>query len=295
MGIEIRVNKPKMLELVDPEQNIELIISDISGGDGPIWRQQNECLYFNNVGDSSTWSFNRERGLRHAFCNGTLSKGMCVTKDGRLAMCEQATGSIAIRNADGTKRKVLADYYGDNELNAPCDIVQRSDGILYFTDPALGRGADMPKTSGSSPYHLRSLYAFNLEKEELTQIVSDFENLVCLCFSPDEKQMYIGDMENQILIYDVNINGNLENERLFIKLSDSPGGMKTDQEGNLLVASPQTGLNWYTPEGELLGTIVLPMPQNLTWGENDFKTLYVTTSTCVYRMRTRIAGQHRRV
>ena len=185
------------------------------------------------------------------------------------------------------KRTVLADRYEGKRLNSPNDLVYKSDGALYFTDPPYGlrKLADDPKKE------LPFSGVYRLANGKLQVVNKDFQAPNGLAFSPDEKYLYIDDSASKTYWrFTVQPDGTLANKKLLIDMSasketDVPDGIKIDQKGNIYGAGPG-GVWVLTPEGKHLGTIRPPEnPANLAWGDADGKTLYFTAVTGLYRLR----------
>jgi gluconolactonase len=130
----------------------------------------------------------------------------------------------------------------------------------------------------------------DIDRKNMNRVALDFENPTCLCLSPDEKTMYIGDTSGIIWAYDVASDGTLKNGREFADLPGPPYGIKVDCQSNILVALGIYGLNWYSPGGKLFGSISLPSPLNISWGGADFKSLLITCVSSIYKLRTLIPG-----
>lgn len=215
------------------------------------------------------------------------SNGLTLDWDGRLVICESATRRVTRYENDGSLT-VLAERYKGKRLNAPNDIVVRSDGNIYFTDPLFGKPA--------SPKELDFNGVYRISPEgTLSLLLNDYHLPNGLAFSPDESILYVNDTGRRTIhAYDVDTTGNLSNERLFIEMKgDEPGapdGMKIDTKGNVYCTGP--GGFWIiSSEGKHLGTISLPeMPANMCWGDADYKTMYLTCRTGIYRMRFIIPG-----
>jgi gluconolactonase len=299
MSVEVKIFDESFFELFDTNQDLKTIASDFknelgsTGTNGPVWHKGDKCLYFNNIAGSRTFSYSEEKGLRMAFCNGLKSVGMCVAKDGRLIMCEHSTSSLVMRNTDGTGRKVLADSYGEVEFNGPHDVVRRSDGLIYFTDPIIGRNYNNASLHRPIPSEMRPVYMLNPVSGNLVQVAAGFRNPNGLCFSLDERIFYVVDSRpgNAVRAYDVKTDGTLENERIFIDLEFFSDGVKIDTRGNLVLAMPRYGLDWYSSEGTKLGSIYVPdTPMNMAWGDDDFKSLYITCMSHIFKLRTLVEG-----
>lgn len=215
------------------------------------------------------------------------SNGLTFDRQGRLIACEHGNRRVSRTEKDGTI-VTLADRYQGKRLNSPNDVVVKSDGSIYFTDPPYGVRPEDRELDFQGVYRWAP-------DGTLTLLVDDFEKPNGLAFSPDEKTLYIADTDRRhVRAFDVQPDGTLANGRTFAELkSDAPGGpdgMKVDVEGNLYVTGP--GGTWvFDPTGKHLGTIVTPeAPANCAWGDADGKTLYLTARTSVYRVRVKVAG-----
>ena len=227
----------------------------------------------------------------HAVVTLYGSNGITLDKEGRVTYCQHGDRGVMRLEKDG-KRTVLADRYEGKRLNSPNDLVYKSDGTLYFSDPPYGlrKLADDPKKE------LPFSGVYRLAKGKLEVVNKDFQAPNGLAFSPDEKYLYINDSASKTYWrFDVQPDGTLANKKLLIDMSSSkeagvPDGMKIDQKGNIYGAGPG-GIWVLTPEGKHLGTIRPPEnPANLAWGDADAKTLYFTAVTGLYRLRVNIPG-----
>jgi gluconolactonase len=182
----------------------------------------------------------------------------------------------------------LASHYEGRRLNSPNDVVIRSDGSIYFTDPPYGVQPEEQELAVHGVYRIAPDGMLQL-------LVDDFERPNGLAFSPDEATLYIDDSARlHVRAFDVLSGGSLARGRVFMDMeSDAPGvpdGMKLDAEGNLYVTGPG-GIWLLDPAGNPLGIVVTPeQPANLVFGDADRRTLYITAQTSVYRVRTRVPG-----
>jgi gluconolactonase len=219
------------------------------------------------------------------------SNGITLDKQGRVTFCTHGDRDVVRLEKNG-KRTVLADRYEGKRLNSPNDLVYKSDGSLYFTDPPFGlrKLADDPKKE------LPFAGVYLLAKGKLQLVNKDFPSPNGLAFSPDEKYLYVDDSFTKTYWrFDVQPDGTLTNKKLLMDASSSkedgvPDGMKVDQKGNIYAAGPG-GVWVFSPEGKHLGTIKPPEnPANLAWGDTDAKTLYFTAVTGLYRLRVNVPG-----
>jgi gluconolactonase len=189
--------------------------------------------------------------------------------------------------ADGSATTV-ADRYAGKRLNSPNDVVVKSDGVIYFTDPPYGIQPEEREQPCNGVYRI-----FPDGKIEL--LVDDFDRPNGLAFSPDESILYIDDSPRRhVRAFDVRADGTLANSRIIADMDHpqpgSPDGMKIDVEGHLYVTGA-TGVWIFEPDGTLLGVIATPeRPANCAWGDADRKSLYLTAQTSLYRIRTKVAG-----
>lgn len=221
------------------------------------------------------------------------SNGLTLDRQGSLTINQHGNRRV-IRVEPRGNISVLADHYDGRRLNSPNDLVYRSDGALYFTDPPFGLPRVFDDPHKELPYS--GVYCV---KDGVVKLVSiDLDAPNGLAFSPDEKTLYVNnwnDKKKVILRYDVNPDCTLSNSRLFFDMTNAPGtdaldGLKVDQKGNVYSTGPG-GLWIISPDGKQLGLIKGPEdPHNMAWGDDDGKTLYITALTGIYRMRMNVPG-----
>ena len=221
------------------------------------------------------------------------SNGLTLDKQGRLTINQHGNRRV-VRVEPRGNITVLADRYEGKRLNSPNDLVYRSDGALYFTDPPFG----LPKVFDDPRKELPYSGVYCVKEEKVKLVSADLEAPNGLALSPDERFLYVNnwnDRRKVILRYDVNQDCTLTNGRLFFDMTHAPGddaldGLKVDQQGNVYSTGPG-GLWIISPEGKQLGLIKGPEdPHNMAWGDDDGKTLYITALTGIYRIRTHIPG-----
>ena len=291
MEIQVETNDSAIRQIVPETVTVEQIATGFEFAEGPSWC--GDYLLFSDI--------RRNRIIR--LCLGSLgpevttfrtpsgnSNGLTLDRSGRLIACEHSGRRVTRTEADGSI-SVLAERYQGRRLNSPNDVVVRSDGSVYFTDP---------------PYGLKDFTVwkelpfngvFRLAPDgELTLLADDFDRPNGLAFSPDESVLYVDDTSrNHIRAFDVSPDdGKLSNGRVLIDMqSPEEGvadGMKVDQKGNIYSTGPG-GLWIIDPSGQRLGRITLPeLPANLAWGGDDLKTLYVTARSSIYRLRLAVPG-----
>jgi len=221
------------------------------------------------------------------------SNGLTVDPQGRLTICQHGNRRIVGIEKNGTTT-VLADRYEGRRLNSPNDLVYRSDGTLFFTDPPFG----LPKFHADPRRETPFAGVYSVRNGKLRLVSTDFTGPNGLAFSPDEKLLYVGDWDEKHKVvnrYAVNSDGTLGKGELFFDMTSAPGedaidGIKVDQRGNLYISGPG-GLWIISAEGKHLGTLHGPEhPHNLAWGGFDHRTLYLAAQTSIYRLSLNIAG-----
>jgi gluconolactonase len=221
------------------------------------------------------------------------SNGLTIDKLGRLTINQHGNRRVTRVN-EKNETEVLADRYHGKRLNSPNDLVYRSDGSLYFTDPPFG----LPKFYEDPRKELDFSGVYRWKNGKLELLNTDLIGPNGIAFSPDEKYLYVGDWDPKkkiVMRYEVAPNGTLKNGTIFYDMTSADGedaidGIKVDQQGNLYVSGPG-GLWILSPDSKHLGTIKTSMhPHNFAWGDEDGKTLYLCARSGLYRMKLNIPG-----
>jgi len=297
MGIEVKSDK--LAELVDPGAQVERVATGFTFTEGPIWNHADGYLLFSDMPGDVRRRWSESGGVEEVMNPSNKGNGMVYDAEGNLLVCEHVTSSLVRERPDGT-RETLATHYKGKELNSPNDVCVRSDGTIYFSDPWYGRmpgfGLERDRDLGfQGVYMLRPGFTPG-DEPELVVAEDEFEMPNGLCFSPDESLMYINDTPRaHIKVFDVAADGTLSNGRMFFENIGSgvieegiPDGMKIDERGNVWVTGPR-GVWVISPEGEHLGVVEVPENTgNMTWGDEDWKSLYIPSSTSLYRIRTKV-------
>ncbi len=222
-----------------------------------------------------------------------MSNGLTWDRQGRLLACEHATSQVTRTEADGRITRIATHYEG-KQLNSPNDIVCAADGGTYFTDPPYGR-EKFVGIKREQELWFQGVYRVGSDPRHPTLLVDDFDRPNGLCFSLDGRRLFINDTARQhIRVFKVKADGTLAARGVWAQMTgNSPGaadGMKLDSEGNLYCCGPG-GIHVFSPEAVCLGVIRVPeYATNMAWGEADFRSLYITASTSVYRIRVRVPG-----
>jgi sugar lactone lactonase YvrE len=291
----------RLHDLVAPDAPIERVAGGLWFTEGPVWRRGE--LLFSDIPNQriARWRRLPEGPELTTFATG-MSNGLTLDRQGRVLAAEHDGRRVTRVGDDGT-RTVLAEHFQGKRLNSPNDIVTRSDGSIYFTDPPYAVVASRPGTPRPDGWWTQAIPGkeqtchgvYRIASDgALDLVVEDFALPNGLAFSPDESVLYIDDSARKhIRAFDVRPDGTLTGSRVLLDMaSDDPGvpdGLKVDVHGNVFCTGP--GGVWVCrSDGTLLGRIVLPeLPANLAWGE-DGSVLYLTARTSVYRLQTRTRG-----
>jgi gluconolactonase len=261
--------------------------------EGPVWHPTGKFLVFSDMpGDHMRrWSARDGVTTFRQPCN--RANGNTYDRQGRLLTCEHASSQVTRTERDG-RIVALATHYGGKQLNSPNDIVCKSDGGIYFTDPPYGRlkffGIERPQELA-----FQGVYRVGADPKSPQLLVDDFDRPNGLCFSRDESHLFINDTARKhIRVFDVTPTGQLRDGRLWAETrGDKPGapdGMKIDAEGNVYCCGPG-GIHVFSPDAALIEILEVPeYTANFAWGDDDYRSLFITASTSLYRIRRKVPG-----
>jgi len=290
LDIEVKAYSNAIWQIVPEKVTLEQVATGFGFTEGPVWCK--DYLLFSDIP--------RNRIVRWHMCSegpeittfrspSGNSNGLTLDRSGRLITCEHSTRRVTRTEVDGSV-SVLVERYEGHRLNSPNDVVVRSDGSIYFTDPPYGLG----NLNAWKELSFNGVYRLAPDGE-LALLADDFDRPNGLAFSPDESVLYINDTSRvHIRAFDVSPDGNLSNGRVLIDMQSSetgaPDGMKVDIKGNIYCTGPG-GLWVIDSNGQRLGRIMLPeIPSNLAWGDTDRRTLYITARSSIYRLRLAVPG-----
>ena len=324
VNVEVIRLDPAIDDIVPPNPKIFKLAEGFKFTEGPIWIYDGGYLLFSDPNTNIIYKYTKDgqlsvfrqpsgySGADIAEYGQPGSNGLILDPQGRLTINEHGNHRVTRLEKDGTLT-VLADSYEGKRLNSPNDLVYRSDGTLYFTDPPFG----LPKFFNDPRKELRFSGVYALINGQLKLVSKDLSGPNGIAFSPDEKYLYVGNWPRSlvgqhpskddypvsdlgekgkvIMRYEVQTDGTLKNGKVFFDMTSASGedaidGIKVDQKGNLYVSGPG-GLWVISPEGEHIETIITPKHvHNMAWGDEDGKTLYLCARGSLYRMRLSIPG-----
>jgi gluconolactonase len=309
-----RINQG-LSDIVPEDARVEKVAGGFGFLEGPVWVRKGGYLLFSDIPANVIYKFNSSDGkvstavpysgfsgadpsnVGMQMNNGQVmvtllgSNGVTIDPQGRVVYCAHGDHQIVRIEPDG-HRSVLASEFEGKRLNSPNDLLYKSDGALFFTDPPAGFRDGDKDAKKELPFN----GVFLLKGGKLQVVVKDMALPNGLAFSPDEKYLYVNDsVKKTIMRYEVQPDDTLSNGQLFIDMNADkapgvPDGMKVDQKGNVYCTGP--GGFWImSPEGRHLGTVLMTeLPANLAFGDADSKTLYLTARTGLYRIHLKIPG-----
>ncbi|NJK74533.1 MAG: SMP-30/gluconolactonase/LRE family protein [Microcoleus sp. SU_5_6] len=276
-----------MQSILDDSAQLEKVAGDFQFIEGPAWHPDG-FLLFSDIPANTIYKL-AANGKAEIFRRPSgNANGNTFDKEGRLITAEHSTHRLSRTEKDG-KVVTLVDKYDGKRFNSPNDLAVKSDGSIYFTDPGYGVSKEQKQLDFYGVYRLAP-------DGKLTLLIKDMVQPNGIALSPDEKKLYVNNSEAGYIGVSILIQmEQLVKERVFAELKDAgkigvPDGLKVDVQGN--VYSTGAGGIWIlSPAGKLLGRISIPeMATNVAWGDKDYKTLYITASKSLYRIRLKIAG-----
>ncbi|MGD9628958.1 MAG: SMP-30/gluconolactonase/LRE family protein [Pyrinomonadaceae bacterium] len=303
VNVEVVRHDPAINKIVGPNPKVFKLAEGFKFTEGPVWI--GDGLLFSDPNANTIYKYSTDgklsvfktpsgySGADIAEYRQPGSNGITLDPQGRIVIDQHGNRRIVRLEKDGNET-VVVDRYEGKRLNSPNDLVYRSDGTLFFTDPNFG----LPKFGDDPRKELPHTGVYSLYKGKLNLLTKEFTGPNGIALSPDEKYLYIGNWDDDrkvVYRYDLQADGSIANGTLFydftsVKGEDAIDGVKVDVEGNVYVSAPG-GLHILSPEGRHLGVIVTPQHvHNMAWGDEDGKTLYLCARTGLYKIRLNIAG-----
>ncbi|MDB6124878.1 MAG: Gluconolactonase [Pedosphaera sp.] len=280
-------NADEFSKIVSTNAELKKLGSGMKFVEGPVWvSREGGYLIFSNIPDEELKKWSAKDGLTTFRTNNHGINGNCLDRQGRLLSCVHEARRVSLTEKDGTVRTVVDQFEG-KKFNSPNDVVVKSDGTIWFTDPDYGLGKKTREVEGNYVYRL------DPKAKKISVVEKDLAEPNGLCFSPDEKRLYIADSgkPHLIRVYDVQKDGALSNDRVFCVIDKGvPDGIRCDAEGRVF-SSAEDGVQIFNSKGELIGKILVPEPPaNLCFGGDDGKTLFITARTSLYAIPVLVKG-----
>ncbi len=280
--------------LVEPGE-LECLARGFVFTEGPLAFRDGSIL-FQDIKAEKTYWMGSDRSVQMLRDRTGAANGQTFGPGGLVIFCEQNGRRISRMRIDGTGVETIAETWSGGRLNSPNDIICRSDGIAFFTDPPYG------VKPNERSLHFQGVYALDLNEGSSGPVsprlvLDDFEKPNGLALSPDERTLYVCDTGRyHVRAFDLDTSGNVRtgSGRVFARMNPGtpggPDGMKVDREGRVYVAVAE-GVWVYESDGQFLGILAVPArPSNLAWCDSDGSTLFLTAVDAVYRVRVRTPG-----
>jgi len=306
VNVEVLRLDPAIDAIVPPNAKLYKLAEGFQFTEGPVWVSgDGGYLLFSDPNANTIYKYTAEGNLsvfKHpsGYAGADIaeyhqpgSNGLTLDAGGRLTIDQHGNRRVIRLEPDGSET-VLAERYQGKRLNSPNDLVYKSDGALYFTDPYFG----LPQFDQDPRKELPFSGVFRVNDGAVELLTQELKGPNGIAFSPDERFLYVGDWDERhkvVMRYPVRADGRLDAGEVFFDMTAAPGedaidGIKVDVEGNLYVSGPG-GLWILSPEGRHLGTVLAPRhPHNMAWGDADGRTLYLAAGSTLYRMPLNIAG-----
>ncbi len=283
--------KPEFRQLVPEDATVEKLAGGFKFTEGPAWNPVEKIFVFGDIRDDRIYRWDPATKTAVLWRHPTgMTNGNLFNARGEFFSCEQDPHRVSVTHADGT-RETLPDIFEDKPLSSPNDIAVKSDSTIWFTDPPYGLGQRHREQPTDN------VYCYNPATKELRAVATDFPGPNGLCFSPDERRLYVADSDGRarhIRVFDVSADNQLSGGAVFCKIDRGvPDGIRCDTAGNVW-SSAGDGVQVFNPAGERLGRILCPeSPANLCFGgvdESGKTDLYLTARSSLYLVKVKVSG-----
>ncbi len=285
--------------LLRADSRLECLASPARWAEGPVWLPGEDAVVFSDVKANRMYRWNRDGKITIFREQANYANGNTLDRQGRLISCEHGRRGVSRTDSDGVAR-ILVDRFDGKRLNSPNDVVVKSDGSLWFSDPPYGIVGDAEGFKSESQIIGCYVYRFDPETGEITAVATDVQRPNGLAFSPDESRLYVADMSivdfplqgrRHLLVYDVIEGRRLSNPRVLAQIEPGiPDGFRVDQCGNIF-CSCEDGILVLAGDGQRIGKIGVPeRVSNCTFGGPAQDELFITATTSLYRVRLATQG-----
>ena len=278
-------NETEFRKIVSENAKLEKVAGGFRFTEGPVWMPEGHVI-FSDIPANQLKKYQPGQEVTVFREPSHNANGNTIDLEGRLVSAEHGARRVSRTLANGNVETVLEEFEG-KKFNSPNDVVVKTDGTIWFTDPDYGLAGRDREIDGNW------VYRHDPKSKKTTVLAKDFDKPNGLCFSPDEKKLYVADSgaPKHIRVFDVQADGTVSNGKVFCKIDrGGPDGIRSDADGRIW-SSAGDGVHVFTAEGELIGKILCPeAPANLCFGGKDFKTLYITARTGFYKIDTKVTG-----
>ncbi|CDZ54141.1 SMP-30/gluconolactonase/LRE family protein [Neorhizobium galegae] len=292
------IHDDRFRHLIVGSAALEELYSDCRWAEGPVWFADLNCLIWSDIPNQRMLRWAPDGGVSIFRSPSNFVNGNTRDRQGRLVSCEHGGRRVIRTEIDGSIT-VLADRYQGKRLNSPNDVVVRSDGSVWFTDPTYGIKSDYEGYRAEPEQDTRNVYRLDPVSGDLEAVVIDFGQPNGLAFSPDETKLYVADSASShdvnaprhIRVFDVVHGKRLANGKIFCSLDNGlPDGFRVDIQGNVWTSAGD-GVHCFSPKGELLGKILVPQTvANVTFGGPRKNRLFITATKSLYSVFLATSG-----
>jgi gluconolactonase len=281
-------------KLFSKDAKVERLATGLQFTEGPVWiPAKGGSLIFSDIPANQLKEWNpKTPGAVTTFrADSNNANGNTLDLDGNLVTAEHKSHRVTRTRVNGTIETLVEQFEG-KDLNSPNDVVVKSDGSMWFTDPDYGLSGRTKVQAGNY------VYRFDPQTKTLTPVVKDFDKPNGLCFASDESKLYVADSGSprHIRVFNVSKDGkSLDAGSVFAKIDKGgPDGIRCDQAGRVWSSSGD-GAQIFAADGHLIAKILLPeAAANLTFGGKDGKTLFLTARKSLYSVQTKVTGARRK-
>jgi gluconolactonase len=292
------IHDPRFRHLVVGSADLDELYSGCRWAEGPVWFADLNCLIFSDIPNERMLRYCQDGDVSVFRPRSDFTNGNTRDNQGRLISCQHGARRVVRTEIDGTIM-VLADSFEGRRLNSPNDVVVKSDDTIWFTDPSYGIRSNYEGFKAEPEQATRNVYRLDPASGLLSVVSSDFGQPNGLAFSPDEKKLYIAESASShdpqwpshIRVFDVRDDGTLAGGEEFCSIDKGlPDGFRVDAAGNVWTSAGD-GVHCFSPEGELLGKILVPQTvANVTFGGPRRNRLFITATKSLYAVYTATTG-----
>ncbi len=299
VNAEVAVHDSRLVPVVAHQPILEKVATGARWSEGPVWIAEHDCVLWSDIPNNRILRWSERDGMDTWRTGVEYTNGHARERDGSILHCSHGLRAVYRTAVDGTRQAIVVDRWHGRRLNSPNDVIVKSDGTIWFTDPPYGLVVPEEGHGGESEIGACHVFRFDPASETLDSVADLPEHPNGLAFAPDERLLYVTDTsralpghgENHcIWVFDVD-DCALSGGRVFAEISPGvPDGLRIDTWGWLYVGAAN-GVQVLHPDGTLLGTIPVPeVVGNLAFGGPDLDTLYITATTSLYRIQLATRG-----
>jgi gluconolactonase len=275
---------------VSADAEVQKLAGDMMFTEGPVWHPAG-FLVFSDIPANELKKWSPGGGVASFRKPSQNANGNTTDQEGRLYTAEHSGRRVSVMDKEGTVT-TLVERHDGKKFNSPNDVVVKSDGTVWFTDPPYGTPKDQQKEQEGN-----YVFRFDPKTGKTSMVIKDFDMPNGLVFSPDEKKLYVADSgrPRHIRVFDVRGDGTVGDGKVFCKIDKGgPDGIRCDAEGRIW-SSAGDGVQIFAPDGSLIGKILVPeSPANLCFGGQNGKTLFITARKSLYSIPVRVGAPQQR-